>query len=110
MFSYSKCYIIIFNFTQLPVKTQQTISLGRCCSVRAQLVGFLRLSRAGYSPGETIHILADIENFNLVNITHVGFTLYKVSISCYSDFTLLLSGWVAFFLTIFTINLTPDYP
>lgn len=67
---------VILPDVTLPVHVQTTMTLGRACCVSPPIVGFLRLVRSGYAPGETIHVQADLEN-NSNSMMTAKFTLYE---------------------------------
>lgn len=54
------------------------MKLGILCCKSAPIIGFLRLVRSGYSPGEVIHIQADVENNSGSTIRNITFTLFEV--------------------------------
>ncbi|KAH3781823.1 arrestin domain-containing protein 1-like [Dreissena polymorpha] len=62
-----------------PVHAQKSLAPKRfcCCGLLPPMVAFLRLTRSGYSPGETIHAQADVENNSPKRIQDVRFSLYE---------------------------------
>ncbi|XP_045215462.2 arrestin domain-containing protein 3-like [Mercenaria mercenaria] len=68
---------LILPDVTLPMHSQKTTSFCCWCCTSPPLVAFLRLPRSGYTPGETIHIQADIENCSNRTIQTVKFTLYQ---------------------------------
>ncbi|KAL4228974.1 Arrestin domain-containing protein 2 [Mactra antiquata] len=61
----------------LPVHSQKMMKLGILCCKSEPVIAFLRLIRSGYSPGEVIHVQADVENNSGSSVRNVTFTLYE---------------------------------
>ncbi|XP_052766816.1 arrestin domain-containing protein 3-like [Mya arenaria] len=71
---------IIIPDVTYPVRAQKTFQPRQClccCWRHEPIVAFLRLVRAGYAPGETVHVQADVENNSTLHISDVKFVLYE---------------------------------